>query len=100
MARRPSLATAKIKKDSAATTAALKELSSETIQPGETQSNISMQKPYHAATREGLKKVTVGLLPRERIALKILAARREMTSEQLMREAIADLLEKYNSRPE
>ena len=51
-------------------------------------------KPYFAATRVGMKKVTVTLDPGMRKALKRLATDDEVTVEALVRNAIADLLAK------
>jgi hypothetical protein len=53
--------------------------------------NQMLAKPYHAATRTGLRKATVPLDPAMR-ALKRLAVEADKTVEELMREAIAGLL--------
>ena len=50
------------------------------------------RKPYYAATRVGMKKVTVPLDPAMRRALKRLAVDTETSVETLIREAIAELL--------
>ncbi len=52
------------------------------------------RKPYFAATRAGLKKVTVTLEPSVRKALKRLAVETDTSMEDLLRQAIADLLAK------
>ena len=51
-------------------------------------------KPYFAATREGLKRVTFGLVPAEHRRLKRLSADTGRNIEDLMREALADLFAK------
>jgi hypothetical protein len=51
---------------------------------------------FHAATREGKKKVTGNLPPSIHKLLKALAVERETTTEALLAEAILDLLTKYN----
>jgi antitoxin-like ribbon-helix-helix protein len=53
---------------------------------------------FHAATREGKKKVTGNLPPSTHKLLKALAVERETTTEALLAEAILDLLTKYNVR--
>jgi hypothetical protein len=51
-------------------------------------------KPYFAATREGMKRITVAVSPAEHKKLKRLAVEVERSIEDLMREALADLFEK------
>src|ERR1700677_3325363 len=51
---------------------------------------------FHAAKREGKKKVTGNLPPSTHKLLKALAVERETTTEALLAEAILDLLTKYN----
>lgn len=58
----------------------------------------SSPKPFKAATRVGLKKVTVGLNPNHHEELKVLAARRRCSVEELLREAVADLFAKHSIR--
>ena len=53
------------------------------------------QKPYFAATREGLKRITVAVSPAEHKRLKRLAVEVERSIEDLMREALADLFAKH-----
>jgi hypothetical protein len=50
---------------------------------------------FYAATRAGKKKVTASLSPAMRRDLKSLAAAKDMTTEALLLEAIADLLTKH-----
>lgn len=56
------------------------------------------RRSFHAATREGKKKVTGNLPPSTHKLLKALAVERETTTEALLAEAILDLLSKYNVR--
>lgn len=51
-------------------------------------------KPYFAATREGMKRVTVAVPPEEHRRLKRLAVDTGRSIEDLMREALADLFAK------
>jgi hypothetical protein len=51
---------------------------------------------FHAATREGKKKVTGNLPPSTHKLLKTLAVQHEIGIEDLVLEAIGDLLAKYN----
>jgi hypothetical protein len=51
---------------------------------------------FHAATREGKKKVTSNLPPSTHKLLKTLAVQHETALEDLVLEAIGDLLAKYN----
>jgi hypothetical protein len=53
------------------------------------------RKPYHAATREGLKKVTAALDPAQHKKLKRLSVDQEKSVEDLLREAVQDLFAKY-----
>ena len=97
MAKRPSLAAAKVKPTTAAALRALAEPAIEAPPP--TPPAAPTPRAFRAATREGLKKVTVGLPPEQHEELKVLAARRRATVEELLREAIADLFDKHpNSR--
>jgi len=52
-------------------------------------------KAFHAATRVGLKKITTGLEPPKHKQLKRLAIDREKSVEDLLREAVDDLLAKH-----
>jgi Ribbon-helix-helix protein, copG family len=52
-------------------------------------------KPYFAATREGLKRITVSVDPDEHKKLKRLAVDADRSIEDLMREALADLFAKH-----
>jgi len=52
-------------------------------------------RPFHAATRVGLKKITTGLEPAKHKQLKRLAIDREKSVEHLLREAVDDLLAKH-----
>lgn len=54
-------------------------------------------KRYHAATRAGMKRVTVVVEPEEHRRVKRLSADTDRSIEDLMREALADLLAKYNA---
>src|ERR1700680_1047947 len=51
---------------------------------------------FHAATREGKKKITGNLPPSTHKLLKTLAVQHDTALEDLVLEAIADLLAKYN----
>src|SRR3984957_17179273 len=51
---------------------------------------------FHAATREGKKKITGNLPPSTHKLLKTLAVQHETAIEDLVLEAIGDLLAKYN----
>jgi hypothetical protein len=53
-------------------------------------------KKFHAATREGLKKVTTAVEPQRHKQLKRLSVDHDKSVEDLLREAIDDLLEKYD----
>jgi hypothetical protein len=53
-------------------------------------------KPYFAATRVGLKRITVAVDPEEHRRLKRLSADTGRSIEDLMREALADLFGKYS----
>jgi hypothetical protein len=55
----------------------------------------SPRKPFRAATREGLKKVTTALAPVEHKKLKRLAVDHDKSVEDLLREAVQDLFAKY-----
>lgn len=52
-------------------------------------------KRYFAATREGMKRVTVVVAPDEHKKLKRLAVDADRSIEDLMREALGDLFTKY-----
>lgn len=52
-------------------------------------------KRYFAATREGMKRITVAVAPQEHKKLKRLAVDAGRSIEDLMREALADLFTKH-----
>lgn len=52
---------------------------------------------YHAATREGLKRITAPVAPEEHRRLKRLSVDTGRSIEELMREAIADLFAKHDA---
>ena len=52
-------------------------------------------KAFYAATRVGLKKITTGLEPEKHKQLKRLAIDTERSVEDLLREAVGDLLVKH-----
>lgn len=52
------------------------------------------RKPFFAATREGMKRITVAVAPEEHKRLKRLSVDEERSIEDLMREALADLFAK------
>jgi hypothetical protein len=52
-------------------------------------------KRYFAATREGMKRITVAVAPEEHKKLKRLAVDAGRSIEDLMREALADLFAKH-----
>jgi hypothetical protein len=54
-------------------------------------------KRYHAATRAGMKRVTVVVEPEEHRRVKRLSADTDRSIEDLMREALADLLAKHSA---
>ena len=54
-------------------------------------------KRYHAATRAGMERVTVVVEPEEHRRVKRLSADTDRSIEDLMREALADLLAKHNA---
>jgi hypothetical protein len=56
--------------------------------------SVPVEKKYHAETRVGLRKVTVGLEPEKHRALKRLAVDTDQSVEVLLRQAIDDLLAK------
>jgi hypothetical protein len=51
-------------------------------------------KPYFAASREGMKRITVAISPEDHTRLKIKAAESHRSIESLMREAVAAVLAK------
>lgn len=53
------------------------------------------RKPFFAATREGLKRITVAVAPDEHKRLKRLSVDEGRSIEDLMREALADLFAKH-----
>lgn len=59
------------------------------------QEGDSERKPFFAATREGLKRITVAVAPEEHKRLKRLSVDAGRSIEDLMREAIADLFAKH-----
>ena len=54
-------------------------------------------KRYHSATRAGMKRVTVVVEPEDHRRVKRLSADTDRSIEDLMREALADLLQKHNA---
>lgn len=54
-------------------------------------------KPYSAATRAGMKRLTVVVEPEEHRRVKRLSVDTDRSIEDLMREALADLLTKYRA---
>jgi hypothetical protein len=54
-------------------------------------------KPYYAATRAGMKRLTVVVEPEEHRRVKRLSADTDRSIEDLMREALADLLSKHRA---
>ena len=54
-------------------------------------------RPYHAATRVGMKRLTVVVAPEEHRRVKRLSADTDRSIEDLMREALADLLSKHQA---
>jgi uncharacterized membrane-anchored protein len=54
-------------------------------------------KRYYAATRAGMKRLTVVVEPEEHRRVKRLSADTDRSIEDLMREALADLLSKHNA---
>lgn len=54
------------------------------------------RKPFFAATREGLKRITVAVAPDEHKRLKRLSVDAGRSIEDLMREALADLFAKHD----
>ena len=54
-------------------------------------------KRYHAATRAGMKRLTVVVQPEDHRRVKRLSADTDRSIEDLMREALADLLAKHNA---
>lgn len=65
-------------------------------QPGRARTEKPTMGRFHAATREGKKKVTGNLPPSTHKLLKTLAVQNEIGIEDLVLEAIGDLLAKYN----
>jgi hypothetical protein len=55
------------------------------------------EKRYYAATRAGMKRLTVVVEPEEHRRVKRLSADTDRSIEGLMREALADLLSKHNA---
>lgn len=91
MSRRPSLAdTMKaVAAKSASPPAPVQESTSKAVmQPGEEKGE---RKAFFAATREGLKRITVAVAPEEHKRLKRLSVDEGRSIEDLMREALADL---------
>lgn len=54
-------------------------------------------KRYHAATRAGMKRLTVVVEPEDHRRVKRLSADTDRSIEDLMREALADLLAKHSA---
>jgi hypothetical protein len=63
--------------------------------PAPTPPRAAPGKPFFAATREGLKRITVAVDPEEHKKLKHLAVDMGRSIEELMREALADLFAKH-----
>ncbi len=57
----------------------------------------SAGKPYFAATRVGMKRLTVVVEPEEHRRVKRLSVDTDRSIEDLMREALADLLTKHRA---
>ncbi|MGC8553642.1 MAG: ribbon-helix-helix domain-containing protein [Phycisphaerae bacterium] len=57
----------------------------------------SVGKPYFAATRVGMKRLTVVVEPEEHRRVKRLSVDTDRSIEDLMREALADLLSKHRA---
>jgi len=94
MSKRPSLA-ASMKAVGAQTSPAaapIVESAAPTLAPDRAEG-----KRYHAATRAGMKRVTVVVEPEEHRRVKRLSADTDRSIEDLMREALADLLAKHNA---
>ncbi len=92
MSKRPSLAESM--KGLSKPASPLPALPSETPPPSAAVERGSERK-FHAATREGLKKLTTGVEPAKHKQLKRLSVDQDKPVEALLREAIDDLLVKY-----
>lgn len=94
MAKRPSLAESlkAVERASAVPVIALQPPEAAPPQPPR---QPATRKPFHAATRAGLKKVTTALDPAEHKKLKRLAVDHDKSVEDLLREAVQDLFAKY-----
>lgn len=66
------------------------------VTPSVAPSNVSPS-GYRAKTREGMKRLTVVVLPEEHRRIKRLSADTDRSIEDLMREALAALLAKHNA---
>lgn len=67
------------------------------IQPVAPAVERSEAKPYFAATRAGMKRLTVVVEPENHRRVKRLSADTDRSIEDLMREALADLLSKHGA---
>ena len=65
--------------------------------PAATPAVSSQPKAYHAATREGMKRVTAVLPPEDHRRLKRLSADTGRSIEELLREAIAELFTRHDA---
>jgi hypothetical protein len=81
-------------------TESLKKVERAPAHPAASPSRGKAKKPYYAATRAGMKKVTVTLDPAMRKRLKRLAVETDTTVEGLVRQAIAALLAKRQGSPD
>jgi hypothetical protein len=93
MTKRPSLAES-MKAMATASAPALSDARPEPPRSAPISAPIEARK-FHAATREGLKKVTTAVEPSRHKQLKRLAVDQDKSVEDLLREAIDDLLTKY-----
>lgn len=67
------------------------------VQPVDPAVERSEAKPYFAATRAGMKRLTVVVEPENHRRVKRLSADTDRSIEDLMREALADLLSKHGA---
>lgn len=68
----------------------------EAVKPARGGQSAVTQRPYFAATREGMKRITVAVSPEDHKKLKVKAAETGRSIEDLMREAVAAVLAKKN----
>jgi len=59
--------------------------------------NQAEKRPYYASTRVGMKRLTVVVEPEEHRRVKRLSVDTDRSIEDLMREALADLLRKHKA---